>query len=89
VIITERKVLEIKKNVECPELGFTHYGKWGILNREQRLLINALCDSWLYNINLLDEKVIENEKLKTILSKVRKDEDLTIDEKITIEELER
>lgn len=31
----------------------------------------------------------ENEKLKKILSKIRKDEDLTIDEKITIEELER
>lgn len=31
----------------------------------------------------------ENKKLKTILSKVRKDEDLTIDEKITMEELER
>lgn len=31
----------------------------------------------------------ENKKLKTILSKVRKDDDLTIDEKITLEELER
>lgn len=31
----------------------------------------------------------ENQKLKIILSKVRKDDDLTIDEKITIEELER
>lgn len=37
----------------------------------------------------VEELQQENEKLKTILSKVRKDEDLTIDEKITMEELER
>lgn len=53
--ITKRLVLEIKENVECPELGFTHYGKWGSSSREQRLTTNALCDDWLWRYDLLDD----------------------------------
>ena len=64
MIITEKKVLEIKDNVKCPELGFLHYGKWGTLRQEQRILINDLCDSWLYKSELLDNYVKNWNELK-------------------------
>lgn len=57
MIITEKKVLEIKDNVKCPQLGSCTYGKWGTLKLEQRLAINDLCDSWLYKNELLDNYV--------------------------------
>lgn len=62
--ITKKLVLEIKENVECPELGFTHYGKWGGSSREQRLTTNALCDDWLWRYELLDDLVMRIEKAK-------------------------
>lgn len=35
---------EIKKAIECPELGDDHYGSWGILTAQQRLSIKHLLD---------------------------------------------
>jgi hypothetical protein len=35
---------EIRKYISCPQLGDIHYGKWGALRVEQRLLINRLLD---------------------------------------------
>ena len=60
--ITKNVVLEIKKNVECPELGFIHYGKWGGSSREQRLMTNALCDDWLWRYEMLDDLVMKVHK---------------------------
>ena len=35
---------EIRKYISCPQLGDIHYGKWGALRVEQRLLIKRLLD---------------------------------------------
>lgn len=35
---------EIREYISCPQLGDNHYGKWGALRVEQRLLIKRLLD---------------------------------------------
>lgn len=64
MIITETKVKEIKDNVKCSQLGSINYGKWGCLREDQRLIINDLCDSWLYKSKLLDKQVKDWHELK-------------------------
>lgn len=33
---------QIRGFIACPELGDDHYGKWGAMTREQRLVMNDL-----------------------------------------------
>ena len=35
---------KMREYIKCPQLGNTHYGKWGALNIEQRVLIKRLLD---------------------------------------------
>lgn len=35
---------EIREYISCPQFGNTHYGKWGALRLDQRLLIKRLLD---------------------------------------------
>ena len=35
---------KIREYISCPQLGDIHYGKWGALRVEQRLLIKRLLD---------------------------------------------
>lgn len=36
---TNYTIEQIRELIACPELGDDHYGKWGSLTREQRLVI--------------------------------------------------
>lgn len=76
MIITEKKVLEIKDNVKCPQLGSVDYGKWGALRVEQRELINDLCDCWMYKNILLDNYIKNwNELKKFVEADIKRWED--------------
>lgn len=46
---------QIRKYIECPEFGNTHYGKWGALSIEQRRIIKAMCDRIDYQDHLIKE----------------------------------
>jgi hypothetical protein len=35
---------QIREFIACPELGDDHYGKWGAMTREQRLVMNDLIE---------------------------------------------
>lgn len=35
---------QIREFIACPELGDDHYGKWGAMPRERRLVINDLIE---------------------------------------------
>lgn len=66
---------EIRKYISCPQLGDIHYGKWGALRVEQRLLIKRLLDD-LDNadktIKYLQQRIdkaveyIENKEIDTL-----------------------
>lgn len=86
-----KKALEIIKQpiiVHCEE-----YKYFDQENYDNLINVYDNCLWFVRNFEQIRETAIqikeENKKLKTILSKVRKDEELTIDEKITLEELER
>lgn len=37
---------QIREFIACPELGDDHYGKWGAMTREQRLVMNDLIERY-------------------------------------------
>lgn len=39
---------QIREFIACPELGDDHYGKWGAMTREQRLVMADLLDRIRY-----------------------------------------
>lgn len=55
---------KIKKAIACPQFGDKHYGEWGILRYDQRVLIKRLLD----NLDNADECIFklhkENKQLK-------------------------
>lgn len=59
---------EIRKAIECPELGFDHYGSWGILNSQQRLSINNLLKILDSADAVIRKQQKEIEELKNIAS---------------------
>lgn len=52
---------QIREFIACPELGDDHYGKWGAMTREQRLVMNDLiemakeCDSFRQTFSFIKE----------------------------------
>lgn len=55
---------EIREYISCPQLGDNHYGKWGALRVEQRLLIKRLLDELDCADNYIKKVYLENQKLK-------------------------
>ena len=47
------------------------YGKWGILNIEQRRFIKELCNSWLILDDATNKQQEEIERLQSIIKEVR------------------
>ena len=47
------------------------YGKWGILNIEQRRFIKELCNSWLILDDATNKQQEEIERLNNIIKEVR------------------
>ena len=41
---TRYTLKQIREFIACPELGDDHYGKWGAMTREQRLVMNDLIE---------------------------------------------
>ena len=58
---------QIRKYIECPQFGNNHYGKWGALPYDQRLLIKKLCDQCDIYEDAADKFAKENELLKSIV----------------------
>lgn len=62
---------EIRKYISCPQLGDNHYGKWGALRLEQRLLIKRLLDELDRADNYIKKVYLENQELKEKYNKLR------------------
>lgn len=63
---------QIRKYIECPQFGDNHYGKWGALRYDQRLLIKKLCDQCDVYEDAADKFAKENEKLKREINSLTK-----------------
>jgi hypothetical protein len=48
-----------------------HYGKWGILRREQRKIIRKLCDTCDMFEKSADKLYIENKRLKEEIKRLK------------------
>lgn len=63
---------KIRKAIECPQFGNTHYGEWGALRLEQRKLIKRLLDE-LEGVDIQLKKIQqENEELKDNWNELKK-----------------
>lgn len=43
-IVRKYTLEQIREFIACPEIGDDHYGKWGAMTREQRLVMNDLIE---------------------------------------------
>lgn len=86
---------EIKKAIECPELGNGHYGSWGILTAQQRLSIKNLLDvldSADYIIKEQFEKIEkQQEEIERLKNRIaNQDKEIKLMKSVNInEEIER
>ena len=62
---------KIREYISCPQLGDNHYGKWGALRVEQRLLIKRLLDELDRADNYIKKVYLENQELKEKYNKLR------------------
>ncbi len=60
---------KIREYIRCPQLdGGTEYGKWGALRKDQRLLINKLCNQCDYFENMLDLELKRKKEFRPIIN---------------------
>ena len=64
--MNKQRVLQALENVKS-----NPYGKWGILNIEQRRFIKELCNSWLILDDATNKQQEEIERLHSIIKEVR------------------
>ena len=64
--MNKQRVLQALENVKS-----NPYGKWGILNIEQRRFIKELCDSWLILDDATNKQMEEIERLNNIIKEAR------------------
>ena len=69
---------KIREYISCPQLGDNHYGKWGALRVEQRLLIKRLLDELDRADNYIKKVYLENQKLKEKVNQYENPEDMTL-----------
>ena len=62
---------KIREAIECPEFGYKGYGKWGILNLEQRKLIKRLLDELDSADNCVKKLYLENKQQKEVIDKIK------------------
>ena len=62
---------KIRKAIECPQFGNKTYGKWGIMNLEQRKFIKRLLDDLDRADNYIKKVYLENKKLKDNWNKLK------------------
>ena len=60
--MNKQRILQALENVKS-----IPYGKWGILNIEQRRFIKELCDSWLILDDATNKQMEEIERLNNII----------------------
>lgn len=64
--MNKQRVLQALENVKS-----NPYGKWGILNIEQRRFIKEICDSWLILDDATNKQTEEIERLHSIIKEAR------------------
>jgi hypothetical protein len=62
---------KIREYIACAELGDDHYGKWGILNLEQRKTIFNLLKVLDSGDCVIENLTFENQQLKSTLEEIR------------------
>lgn len=63
---------KIRKAIECPQFGYTHYGEFGALKLEQRNLIKRLLDELDSADDCVKKLYLKNIKYKEIIDKAEK-----------------
>ena len=63
----EKRLKDLIEFVKCPETGSAHYGRWGILHREQRVYLDKLARDCLLLIEEMDKR---EKAIREIIDKV-------------------
>ena len=64
---------KMREYIKCPQLGNTHYGKWGALNIEQKVLTKRLLDEMDRADEYIKKLYLENDKLKQDNDKLKQE----------------
>lgn len=70
--MNDMRLEKIREYIACPELGDTHYGRWGILTCEQRLTIYHLLQKIDNYDKLIRSLLEENAKHEAEIKKLKK-----------------
>lgn len=63
-LILGKNLERIRENISCPQFGDDHYGAWGILRLDQRIIILSMIKTIDYLDRLLQEKFEAEAALK-------------------------